>query len=89
MSTVHVEGGTFVVEAEDLARAFGVDAAEILRDLRDGRLTSRCETGIAEDAGRHRLIFSRQGRRLRLTVDGGGRILSRAVFAPQPEGPRR
>ncbi len=87
MSTVHVDGGAFVVEAEDLARGFGVDAAEVIQALRDGIVTSRCEKGIDEHDGRHRLIFSHKGRVLRLTVDDAGRILSRAVFAPPPAAP--
>ena len=84
MSTVQVDGEAFVVEADDLAGAFGMEAAEILRRLKAGTLTSRCEQGIGEHEGRHRLIFSHEGRMLRLTVDGDGRILSRAVFAAPP-----
>ncbi len=86
MSTVQVDGEAFVVEADDLAGAFGMDAAEVLRRLKAGMLTSRCEQGIGEHEGRHRLIFSHEGRVLRLTVDGDGRILSRTVFAAPPVG---
>lgn len=84
MSTVRIDGGDFVVEAEELAGAFGVDAAEVLRCLREGFLTTRCEKGIGEHEGRHRLIFTHEGRVLRLTVDRDGRILSRALFARPP-----
>lgn len=84
MNTVRIDGGDFVVEAEDLAGAFGVDAAEVLRCLREGLLTSRCEKGIGEHAGCHRLTFTHEGRVLRLTVDGDGRIVSRALFARPP-----
>jgi hypothetical protein len=87
MSVVRIHGGEFVVEAEDLARAFGVTAGDVIRDLREGNLTSRCEKGIDEHEGRHRLIFSHKGRMLRLTVDREGRILSRMMVArpPAPE----
>lgn len=84
MSAVRIDGEDFVVEAEDLARAFGVNADEVIRSLREGTLTSRCEKGIDEHEGRHRLIFSHQGRMLRLTVDGDGRILSRVMIAQPP-----
>ncbi|MBR0671597.1 hypothetical protein GXW76_10480 [Roseomonas soli] len=84
MSAVHVDGEAFVVDAEDLARAFHVNTAEVFRSLREGILTSRCEKGIDEHEGRHRLIFSHHGRVLRLTVDGEGRILSRVVIARPP-----
>lgn len=86
MSTVHIDDEAFVVEAEDLARAFGVHASEIIQGLREGLVTSRCEKGIDEHDGRHRLIFAHQGRVLRLTVDGAGKVLSRAVFARPPAG---
>lgn len=81
---VNIDGEDFVVDAKDLADAFGVDAAEVLRRLRVGVLTSRCEKGVGEHAGRHRLIFSHGGRVLRLTVDADGAILSRVVYAPPP-----
>ena len=84
MSTVQIDAGGFVVEAEDLARAFGVTEDAVLRDMRAGLLTSRCEKGIDEHEGRHRLIFTHQGRTLRLTVDDEGRIVSRVVFAEPP-----
>jgi len=84
MSAVQLDAGGFVVEAEDLAHAFGVTADAVVRDLRAGLLTSRCEKGIGEHDGCHRLIFSHQGRTLRLTVDGDGRIVSRVVFARPP-----
>lgn len=84
MSEVRIDGRDFVIDAEDLARAFGLDAAEVIRDLREGTLTSRCEKGIDEHQGRHRLIFSHDGRVFRLTVDGSGKVLSRAMFARPP-----
>ena len=88
MSTVQIDGENFVIEAEDLARAFGMDAPEVLRRLRAGLLMTRCEKGIGEHAGCHRLSFSLEGRVLRLTVDGDGRILSRALIA-RPPAPER
>jgi len=89
MSAVRIDCGDFVVEADDLARAFGVNADDVIRDLRKGILTSRCEKGVDEHEGRHRLIFSHQGRMLRLTVDGEGRILSRMMVARPPAAERK
>lgn len=79
---VRIDGEDFVVDADDLAGAFGLDAAEVLRKLREGSLTSRCEKGTGEHAGRHRLIFTHEGCILRLTVDAEGAILSRVIYAP-------
>jgi len=89
MTAIRIDGEDFVIEAEDLARAFGMDAPEVLRRLRAGLLTTRCEKGIGEHEGCHRLSFSLEGRVLRLTVDRDGRILSRALFAPQPARERK
>ena len=89
MSVVRIDGEDFVVEAEELASAFGVDAAEVLRRLRAGLLTTRCERGLGEHEGRHRLSFSLEGRVLRLTVDRDGRVLSRALFARPPARERK
>ena len=85
---VRIDGEDFVVDANDLAGAFGLHAAEVLRKLRVGALTSRCEKGIGEHAGRHRLIFTHEGRVLRLTVDADGAIVSRVVYAPPPPARR-
>ena len=84
MSVVWIDGEDFIVEAEDLAGAFGMEAEEVLRCLRAGLLTTRCEKGVGEHDGRHRLIFSHEGRVLRLTVDRDGKVLSRALFAQRP-----
>lgn len=87
MSAVHIDGEDFVVEAEDLAHAFGMAAEEVIRDLQAGVLTSRCEKGMGEHDGRYRLTFSHHGSRLRLTLDGDGRIISRVMFARPPARP--
>lgn len=78
----HVERSEsgFVVPAEILAEAFGLDPAAIPQMMRAGAITSLSEAGHAEDAGRHRLTFFHDEKAFRLTVDAGGRILSRSRF---------
>ncbi|KAA9005002.1 DUF6522 family protein [Histidinibacterium aquaticum] len=71
----------FVVDAEIVGTAFDLPPAEIPARLRAGEITSRCETGVDEDAGRWRLTFFHGGRALRLVVDQTGEVLSRATFA--------
>ncbi|EYD76014.1 hypothetical protein Rumeso_02443 [Rubellimicrobium mesophilum DSM 19309] len=89
MSEVRLTGGGFEVEAGVLASAFRLDPAGVPGLMRSGAITSRCETGVDEDAGRWRLTFYHGGRALRLTVDGTGAILRRATFdvgrQPRPE----
>ena len=73
MSVVRIDGEDFIIEAEDLASAFGMEAEEVLRRLSEGLLTTRCEKGVGEHDGRHRLTFSHEGRVLRLT---GGAVIA-------------
>ena len=80
MSGVSVTSDGFTVEAEVIAAGFGLDPAEVPGMLRDRRITSRCETGTDEHAGRFRLTFYHDTRALRLTVDTRGTILQRARF---------
>ncbi|CAG0949017.1 MAG: hypothetical protein F9K19_18865 [Rhizobiaceae bacterium] len=80
MSAVTVGAEGFVVEAEVIATAFGLAPAEVRARMRDGAITSRCETSVDADTGRYRLTFQHAGRSLRLTVDSDGNILSRATF---------
>ncbi|WP_051631011.1 DUF6522 family protein [Afifella pfennigii] len=86
MSAVTVNADGFVVPAELIARAFRLDPASVPQLMREGIITSRCEEGIAADAGRFRLTFFHAGRALRLIVDKDGRILSEtrhALRSPQ------
>lgn len=84
MSDVSRSGDGFTVEASLLAAAFRLAPAEVPDMLRTGAITSRCETGSGEDAGRWRLTFYSGGRALRLVVDASGTILSRASFPAHP-----
>jgi hypothetical protein len=86
MPDVMVTSDGFVVDAELVGAALGIDAASVSARMREGEITSRCETGIDEDAGRFRLTLFGECKALRLTVDGEGNILSRATF---PAPPRR
>lgn len=92
MSDVSITTDGFVVDAEVVAAAFHLSPAEVPAKLRAGEITTRCEAGIDEDAGRWRLTFYSGGRALRLVVDRHGSILSRATFpshapAAGPTGP--
>ncbi len=80
----------FTVDAEIIGGGFGLEPARVPGLMRSGQITSRFETGMDEDAGRHRLSFFHAGRCLRLTVDDHGHILKRASFdSPVPPHPQR
>jgi hypothetical protein len=80
MTAVTREGDTFVIAAPELARALGLTEDAVRAGLRDGSITSRCEAGIDEDAGRWRLTFRGGGRACRFVVDAEGNILTRSGF---------
>jgi Family of unknown function (DUF6522) len=86
MPDVMVTSDGFVVDAELVGASLGIDAASVSARMHAGEITSRCETGIDEDAGRFRLTLFGGGKALRLTVDRDGNFLSRATF---PATPRR
>lgn len=80
MTRIERAGEGFVVPAQILAEAFGIDEAEVKAAMREGALTSRCEMGEGADAGRWRLTFRHCNRALRLIVDAEGRILKRVSY---------
>tara|TARA_B100002049_G_C15735142_1_gene232133 strand:+ start:35 stop:334 length:300 start_codon:yes stop_codon:yes gene_type:complete len=80
MSKVTFSTDGFVVDAEIVGAAFDLPPADVPGKLRVGEITSRCETGVDDDAGRWRLTFYSDGRALRLVVDEAGAILSRSTF---------
>ncbi len=79
MNTVVCEGGEFRVDAAIIAEGFGIDPATVLDAMRHERITSLCERGVDEDAGRTRLTFFHGQRCLRLLIDEDGIILDRSV----------
>ncbi|ABL71106.1 hypothetical protein JWJ88_20120 [Paracoccus methylovorus] len=64
------------IDAAVLARAFGISADDLRQGMRDGTITSRFERGAGKDAGTVRLIFFSSSRRIRITADESGRILT-------------
>lgn len=80
MTQVEVGEQGFVVDAQLLAEAFDIKAAEVLPAMERGAITSLCEKGMDEDEGRWRLTFYHAGRALRLTVDAGGNVLGQSRF---------
>jgi hypothetical protein len=81
MHKVEIQGdGTIQIDARIIGRDLGLEPFEVQRLMREGKLTSRCERGVDEDAGRFRLTFFHENRRLRLITDNTGRIIRRSLI---------
>lgn len=74
------QGDGFAIAAEDLARVFGLAAAEVQGLMRRGEIVTRFERGEGADAGRSRVTFRFGKKRLRLTVDAAGAVLYQSVI---------
>ncbi|MGH7914356.1 MAG: DUF6522 family protein, partial [Candidatus Binataceae bacterium] len=79
MDLTELAHGTVSLDAAVIARGLGLEPDQVLEQLRTGRLAARCEQGIGEDAGRFRLTFLQENRRLWLILDQAGRILERSI----------
>lgn len=80
MTAVTITAAGFEVDAALIAAAFGLDPDTLQTLMRAGHVTSVCEAGVDADLGRFRLTFRHAGRAFRVTVDGDGKVLSRASF---------
>lgn len=84
MSPIALTDGNIHLDAALIAADLGLDCAGVLEAMRARRLTSVCEQGIDEDAGRSRMTFYHGNTRLRLIVDSQGQIVERSVTRLQP-----
>ncbi len=80
MTLVERNAGDFVIDVALLAGAFNLTEDEIRRRMRNGAITSRCETGVDEDEGRWRLTFYHGNRACRFIVDAAGNVLKSTTF---------
>ena len=77
---VEIEDGAIEVDASVVGQGLGLEPPDVRRLMRDGAITSFCERGIDDDAGRYRLTFFYKSQRLRLIVDEAGRIIRRSTI---------
>jgi Family of unknown function (DUF6522) len=55
--------GAIQVDATVVGQGLGLEPSEVLSLMQEGAITSSCERGIEDDAGRYRLIFFYKSRR--------------------------
>ncbi len=80
MTRVERDGEGFVVDASLVAEILGLDVARVREGMQTGAITTMCEAGQGEDAGRWRLTFLHDGAACRLVIDAGGTVLRRSSF---------
>jgi hypothetical protein len=62
------------IDGELVARALGLDVEAFRRLMDDRKIAVLCERGTDADAGLYRATFYLEHRRVRLVVDGDGRV---------------
>lgn len=72
---IEMKDGLPIVDAKDLADLLGLTAAEVQAKMRAEEITTRFETGVDEDAGRIRLTFFYDTKKVRLTCSQDGTVL--------------
>ena len=78
MLRVEMKDGAFCVDAAVLGPLLKLSPADIPALMKNGAITSVCERGVEEDAGRFRLTFFFGSRRARVSLDACGNILRRS-----------
>ncbi|MFZ1624733.1 MAG: DUF6522 family protein [Gammaproteobacteria bacterium] len=89
MTNVEFENGAFSVDAAVIAAGLKVEARLVYSGVRDGTITTRCERGVAEDAGRYRLSFFHGARTFSLLVDESGKVIQRSAIDLGARGSHR
>jgi hypothetical protein len=77
MTTIEFEEGALKIDATIIGQCLGIEPARVQGLMREGKITSLCERGIDDDAGRYRLTFFYENARFRLIVDEAGRVVQR------------
>lgn len=67
--------GQPTVDAQDLVEVLGLTLAEVQSKMRAQEITTRFETGEGDDAGRMRLTFFYETKKVRLTCSNDGTVL--------------
>jgi hypothetical protein len=79
-TSIELQADGFQVDASLVAEGLGVEVSRVPALLRSGEITSVCERGVGDDEGRYRLTFFHRGKRLRLVIDEGCRLIRRSII---------
>ena len=86
MSKIEIGLGSLHINASVIAQGLALEPSLVQAMMRKGEITSLCERGMNEDAGRYRLTFFHKSRRFRLIVDRSGTVIRRSIvdFGDRP-----
>lgn len=73
---IEMDRGQPLIDAQDLGELRGLEPADVRVKMRAGKITSRFEIGEGEDAGRFRLTFFLNDKRVRMTCGMDGEVIS-------------
>jgi hypothetical protein len=76
MQKIEIGPDLVQVDAAIVAKALKISPHDLKERMRNGTVTSRFERGEGQDAGRVRLTFFSDRRRVRITADTSGTVLS-------------
>ena len=79
-AAITIDDGAVEIDASIVGAGLGLEPQEVLGLMRANAITSVCEHGVDDDAGRYRLTFFHKGRRLRLIIDDCGRVVRRSTI---------
>ena len=87
MSKIEIGQGSSHIEASVIAQGLALEPSRVQAMMRKGEITSLCERGVNEDAGRYRLTFFHKSRRFRLASmrpepSSSGRPSTSAILRP-------
>ena len=74
------EDDAIQVPAAIIAHGLDLEASTVQSLMHSGQITSLCEKGENEDAGRYRLTFFYKSRRFQLVVDSKSKILRQSTI---------
>lgn len=85
--SIAIEDNNFIVDAALVAFLLNVTPDAVQPLMRDGHITTRCETGIDNHGGQYRLNFFYGKRRARVNIDAAVRVISRSAVTTKGEAP--
>ena len=80
MTKLEILNDAVHIDASIVAQGLGFEPSFVQTMMREGEITSLCERGVDEDAGRHRLTFFHKSRRFRIIVDETGKVIQRSII---------